>query len=97
MNSTPEKRLHARVLGRVQGVGFRYYVMTAATEIGLAGWVRNRRDGSVEVIAEGEIAQLRLLTQALERGSRSSAVQEVKTKLQPASGEFSSFFVRSTL
>lgn len=97
MNSSVEERLHARVLGRVQGVGFRYFVMNAAAELGLTGWVRNRRDGSVEVVAEGELEKLRSLIGALQRGSRSSSVSEVKTNLQPASGEFSSFYVRSTL
>ena len=97
MNSTHEGRLHARVLGRVQGVGFRYYVMSAAMELGLTGWVRNRRDGSVEVLAEGDMDHLKSLTGVLERGSRSSAVKEVKTNLQSASGEFGSFNVRSTL
>jgi acylphosphatase len=91
------QRIHARVTGRVQGVGFRYYVMNAASELNLAGWVRNRRDGSVEVLAEGDIDQLKKLIRALERGSRSSLVSEVKTHLQEPSGEFSSFFVRSTL
>ena len=97
MNSTPDQRMHARILGRVQGVGFRYYVMTAATELGLTGWVRNRRDGSVEVLAEGEVDQLKSLSRALKHGSRSSAVTEVKAELQPATGEFDSFFVRATL
>lgn len=97
MNSTPDGRLHARVIGRVQGVGFRYYVMNAATELGLAGWVRNRRDGSVEVLAEGKMDQLQSLVRALKRGSRSSAVREVKSDLQTATGEFGSFHVRSTL
>lgn len=96
-NSTPEGRIHARVYGRVQGVGFRYYVMTAAAELGLTGWVRNRRDGSVEVVAEGELDQLKNLVGVLERGSRSSAVSEVKTNLQAASGEFGSFYARPTL
>lgn len=97
MNSTPERRLHARVIGRVQGVGFRYYVMSAATELGLVGWVRNRRDGSVEVLAEGDVDQLKNLIGVLEHGSRSSVVMEVRSNLQPASGEFGSFYVRSTL
>lgn len=97
MNSTPETRLHAQVVGRVQGVGFRYYVMSAASELGLTGWVRNRRDGSVEVLAEGEVDPLKSLIRALKRGSRSSAVREVKTELQPATGEFASFIVRPTL
>jgi len=97
MNSTNENRLHARVRGRVQGVGFRYYVMTEASDLGLTGWVRNRRDGSVEVIAEGSLEGLQNFVRALERGSRSSAVGEVITDLQPPSGEFNSFFVRPTL
>ncbi len=97
MNSTPETRLLARVIGKVQGVGFRYFVLSAATELGLSGWVRNRRDGSVEVLAEGDLDQLKKLVGVLERGSRSSAVREVKTKLQPATGEFGSFNVSSTL
>ena len=97
MSSIAEGRLLARVKGRVQGVGFRYYVMNAAVELGLTGWVRNRRDGSVEVLAEGDVDQIKSLMGVLERGSRSSSVREVKTKLQPASGEFDSFYVRPTL
>lgn len=97
MSSLPEKRLHARVTGRVQGVGFRYYVMSSAVELDLLGWVRNRRDGSVEVVAEGNLDALRSLMRALQQGPRSSAVQEVKADLQTASGEFDSFYVRSTL
>ena len=97
MNSTHENRLHARVIGRVQGVGFRYFVMTSATELGLTGWVRNRRDGSVEVLAEGEMDQLEKLVAVLKRGSRSSSVREVKSNIQIACGEFGSFHVRATL
>jgi acylphosphatase len=97
MNSTPENRLHARVIGRVQGVGFRYFVMTSATELGLTGWVRNRRDGSVEVLAEGAMDQLEKLVAVLKRGSRSSSVREVKSNIQIATGEYGSFHVRATL
>jgi acylphosphatase len=71
--------------------------MNAAVELGLTGWVRNRRDGSVEVLAEGDLAKIRSLVGALERGSPSSAVREVNTRLQPATGEFGSFYVRHTL
>lgn len=91
------QRLHARVIGRVQGVGFRYYVMGVAAKLGLVGWVRNRRDGSVEVLAEGELETLKKLVQSLQRGSRSSAVKEVKTELQEATGEYGSFNPRGTL
>ncbi len=71
--------------------------MGAASELGLIGWVRNRRDGSVEVLAEGELEILKKLVQSLQRGSRSSAVKEVKTELLEATGEYESFFVRGTL
>jgi acylphosphatase len=97
MNQLHEiKRLHARVHGRVQGVGFRYFVLETAASLGLVGWVRNRWDGTVEVLAEGEIEGLRALVQALESGPRSSSVTEVKTDLQDPSGEFASFYVRTT-
>ena len=97
MKPSDLQRLHARVYGRVQGVGFRYYVLNAAVGLGLVGWARNRRDDSVEVVAEGELEVLKELVSALERGSKSSSVREVKTNLQEASGEFGSFYIRPTL
>jgi len=97
MNSTPERRMHAKVTGRVQGVGFRYFVLREAQSLGLTGWVRNRWDGSVEVVAEGDIERLRSLAGVLEKGPPSSSVTEVDTDLQTASGEFGSFHVRSTI
>ena len=92
-----DKRLHARVTGRVQGVGFRYFVVTSANELGLMGWVRNRRDGSVEVVAEGDLDLLKRLLGVLERGSTSSIISDVKAEIQDASGEFRSFNARPTL
>ena len=92
-----KQRLHAQVTGRVQGVGFRYFVVTSAAELGLVGWVRNRRDGSVEVVAEGNLDILEKLAQVLKRGSRSSNVLDVKVELQQASGEFQSFNARPTI
>ena len=53
MSETSNYRLHAFIQGRVQGVGFRYYVMQAAQDYHLTGWVRNLYDGRVEVVAEG--------------------------------------------
>ncbi|MEJ2446485.1 MAG: acylphosphatase [Anaerolineales bacterium] len=97
MNSTPERRMHAKVTGRVQGVGFRYFVLREAQSLGLTGWVRNRWDGSVEVVAEGDVEELRSLAGALEKGPPSSSVTKVDTDLQTASGEFGSFHVRSTI
>ncbi len=54
MNETNIPRLHAIVEGHVHGVGFRAFVIRRASSLGVTGWVRNRWDGTVEVVAEGE-------------------------------------------
>lgn len=89
-------RLHARVEGRVQGVGFRYFVLEQANRMGLTGWVRNRRDGSVEVVAEGERGKLEDLLAALRRGPRANTTRAVTPEWSAASGEFKSFRIRPT-
>jgi acylphosphatase len=68
---------HFLVKGRVQGVGFRWFVQREAAEIGLRGWVRNTDQGHVEVMAAGEPDQLKDLIEALGRGSRGSRVDDV--------------------
>ena len=68
---------HFLVKGRVQGVGFRWFVQREAAEIGLRGWVRNTDDGHVEVLAAGEPDQLGDLQLALAKGSRGSRVDTV--------------------
>ncbi len=85
------ERLHARVFGHVQGVNFRYFTRVAAGEIGVKGWVRNRGDGSVEVIAEGMRTQLERLLQFLQRGPASATVSQVDTDWLTATGEFADF------
>jgi len=89
-------RLHAIIEGHVQGVGFRYFVQDAAVALGLTGWVRNRWDGTVEVVAEGERQALNKFFTSLQRGPRSSTVSGVNPQWQPATGEFSDFRLRST-
>jgi len=66
------------VSGRVQGVGFRNYVEHLADKLGLSGYVRNRRDGSVEVYAMGNGEQLNKLSFALEKGPMLSHVTDVR-------------------
>ncbi len=65
------------VKGRVQGVGFRWYVEREARTLGLSGWVRNRADGSVEVLAAGSNEQLNLLYDKLRQGPRAARVDDV--------------------
>ena len=69
---------HYLVEGRVQGVGFRWYVHREAAEAGLRGWVRNTDAGHVEAVAAGELEQLAELESAMRRGSRGSRVDRVR-------------------
>ena len=69
--------LHFLVKGRVQGVGFRWFVQREAAELGLNGWVRNTNDGHVEVVAAGDETELAELRVALRKGSRGSRVDAV--------------------
>jgi acylphosphatase len=68
---------HYLVKGRVQGVGFRWFVHREAAELGLRGWVRNTDDGHVEIIAAGDPAILAELKTELHKGSRGSRVDAV--------------------
>jgi acylphosphatase len=92
-----QTRLHAEVYGRVQGVGFRAFVIETGVTLGVTGWARNKWDGSVEVIAEADRQTLESLLAALHRGPRMANVARVEVEWQPASGEFNSFHVRSTV
>jgi acylphosphatase len=68
---------HYLIKGRVQGVGFRWFVHREAAELGLRGWVRNTDAGDVEVLAAGDPARLEELKQQLHKGSRGSRVDAV--------------------
>ena len=71
------------VEGRVQGVGFRFFVERVATELGLNGYVCNREDGSVEVYAVGQESALDQLREQLELGPRGARVQRVVERPAP--------------
>jgi acylphosphatase len=68
------------ILGRVQGVGFRHFIWRRATELGLDGQVRNRPDGSVEVLAWGEPGPLDRLIELARRGPSAADVTEVEVR-----------------
>jgi acylphosphatase len=82
-----------RVRGRVQGVGFRYFVERAAKPLGITGWVRNLDDGSVEVYAVGTEAQLSDLAGLLRQGPRWAEVRGVEES-DAAVENYSGFSVR---
>ena len=69
--------LHFLIQGRVQGVGFRWYVQREAIELELRGWVRNTEDGDVEVMAAGEPRDLSELRASLRRGPRGARVDRI--------------------
>jgi acylphosphatase len=69
--------LHFLVKGRVQGVGFRWFVHREAAELGLRGWVRNTDQGHVQIVAAGEPELLEELKAALRKGSRGSRVDAI--------------------
>ena len=71
-------RMHVVVSGRVQGVGFRWFVRQAAIELGLAGWVRNRPDGNVEVAADGDDAEVSRFRERLREGPAHAMVVSVE-------------------
>ena len=71
------------VRGRVQGVGFRYFVIRRAQAAGLAGWARNLPDGSVEVVARGSDDQLASLEIALREGPPRSVVTDIERQEVP--------------
>lgn len=85
------ERLHAIVHGDVQGVGYRYFVQRKAQQLGLAGWVRNNDDGTVELVAEGSRQVLDHLKRALEEGPRLARVDRVETRWSNATGGLNAF------
>jgi len=85
------KRVQARVSGRVQGVGFRYYAAHVAQGMGLTGSVRNTPEGGVEAVAEGEEAKLHEFLVALHHGPHAAEVTEVATAWSESTGEFQGF------
>jgi acylphosphatase len=87
------QRLHAQVYGRVQGVSFRFYTERRAIDLGLTGWVRNKVDGSVEVVAEGQQRDLEQLLKFLHQGPSGARVQHVEHQWQQATGEFQDFLI----
>ncbi|MGO9434041.1 MAG: acylphosphatase [Terracidiphilus sp.] len=69
--------LHFLIQGRVQGVGFRWFVHREASELDLRGWVRNTEDGDVEVVASGTAEDIAELRASLKKGPRGSRVDRV--------------------
>lgn len=74
---------HFLVSGRVQGVGFRYFVRTTAVRLHLTGWVRNTPDGAVECVARGQADKLALFSDELQKGPPLAKVTGVTERQAP--------------
>lgn len=75
------KRLHLIIHGDVQGVGFRWYTMREAEKLGLVGWVKNKTNGTVEIVAEGEDQLLQKFKEWCEKGVSSARVERVDAEM----------------
>lgn len=84
-------RMRIVVHGLVQGVGFRYYTYRVANKLALQGYVTNRKDGTVEVVAEGEKPKLLRLVEELRIGPQGSSVQNLNLKWEDPKGDFKDF------
>ena len=88
---------HLQISGRVQGVGFRYSMQREAARLGLTGWVRNRRDGSVEALLQGDDAAVAALTEWARRGPAGAQVAEVRAASADADTALAGFEQRPTV
>ncbi len=86
-----KKRAHVIVEGRVQGVFFRAYTSDEAKKLGLTGWVRNRPDGSVEAVVEGDTESIETMLHWFHQGSPGSRVTDVKVQEESPVGDMSGF------
>lgn len=84
---------HASVVGRVQGVGFRWSACEAARRIGVSGWIRNAADGSVEVHIEGAAPAVSAFVAWLRRGPPGARVDEVRIRTVAPTGVYRRFSV----
>ena len=86
-----QKRIHLVVRGRVQDVFYRASAQREARQKGLTGWVKNRSDGSVEMVVEGEEDQVKDFLTWAQEGPSTARVDKVETKWRSYTGEFSDF------
>lgn len=93
-NKNDMRELRATVRGRVQGVGFRYYVVERASALGLRGYARNLSNGDVEVLAQGPRPTLERLLTLLRQGPAAAFVQDVQITWRQPTEHISGFHVR---
>ena len=87
------RAVHLKVTGRVQGVGFRWFVLQEAQTAGVSGWVKNLDDGGVEAWIEGDADAVRRVEEAVTRGPRHARVLGVERREERPTGRFREFGV----
>ncbi len=90
-------RIHLIIRGRVQGVFFRASASELARSLELTGYVRNRIDDSVELVAEGEIEPLAVLREWSRHGPSGAFVESIEEIVEGETGEFAAFYVRGSI
>ncbi len=90
-----QKRIHLVVRGRVQGVYFCASAVREAKRLGLTGWVKDRADGAVEVVAEGEEDQVKDFLGWAQHGPATARVDKVDTRWRSYTGEFAGFEIEA--
>lgn len=91
----PLKKITAVISGRVQGVGFRYYILNKAEMLGISGWVANTSGGDVKTVAEGEEDRINDFLLYLRKGPPGARVENLDYKIEnTGGGEFSGFDIR---
>jgi len=93
-NSADRRRVRIVVAGRVQGVGFRYSTVYEARRLSLSGWVRNRHDGTVEILAEGRPDDIEAMLTWCRLGPPGSRVHSVQHTDEPADPPLRGFDIR---
>lgn len=96
MTQAPLMQAQLQVSGRVQGVGYRFFTLHAARSLGLTGWVRNRANGNVEVLAQGNLTSLIEFQAILKSGPPLSSVDQIVAQTSPATRIFPTFEILPT-
>ncbi len=88
-----DSAIHMTARGRVQGVGFRFFVREQASRYGVKGWVKNRADGSVEILAEGDRATLLEFMERIREGPRFGRISDLDVEWMEPSRDFAGFTI----
>jgi acylphosphatase len=94
MEENKNSRAHVLVYGRVQGVFFRQNTQKLAQKLGLVGWVKNREDGGVEAVFEGEKEKVEKMIEWMKKGPPLARVEKVNVFWEEFKGEFKNFEIK---